>query len=166
MQKPIGIFDSGIGGLCVLKLCAKKLPNEKFIYLADKANMPYGEKSTDEIKAAAMSCAATLIGMGCKAIVVACNTATETAIDDIRRLFPSTVVIGLEPALKPCYYGVGNGYAVALVTSATERSPKFKRLMSAYGDKIKYGVKNIVKTGVISNCPEVAIFCYEIKIHI
>lgn len=120
----------------MLKLCAKKLPNEKFIYLADKANMPYGEKSTDEIKTAAISCAATLISMGCKAIVVACNTATETAIEDIRRLFPSIIVIGLEPALKPCYYGVGSGYAVALVTTATERSPKFKRLMSAYGDKI------------------------------
>lgn len=134
--RPIGIFDSGIGGISVLGLCAKKLPNEKFIYLADKANMPYGEKSTDEIRTAAISCAKTLVETNCKAIVVACNTATETAIDDIRRLFPSLIVVGLEPALKPCYYSIGSGYAVALVTRATERSAKFKRLMSAYGDKI------------------------------
>ncbi len=98
--------------------------------------MPYGEKSTDEIRAAAISCAQTLVGMNCKALVVACNTATETAIDDIRRLFPSLTVVGLEPALKPCYLSIGDGYAVALVTTATFRSPKFKRLMSAYGDKI------------------------------
>lgn len=133
---PIGMFDSGVGGLCVLERCKQKMPNERFIYLADKANMPYGERPAADIRRAALACADMLFSMGSKALVVACNTATETAIDDIRRAYPTHIVIGLEPAVKPCCLELGRGYAVALVTSATERSAKFKRLMSAYGDRV------------------------------
>lgn len=133
---PIGMFDSGVGGLCVLERCMDKLPNERFIYLADKANMPYGERTAPEIRRAAMACADRLFSLGCKALVVACNTATETAIDDIRRAYPMRIVVGMEPAVKPCCRELGRGYAVALVTSATERSAKFKRLMTAYGDRV------------------------------
>ena len=133
---PIGVFDSGIGGLCVLSLCASAMPNERFIYLADSANMPYGEKSIADIKHAACLSAERLFGMNCKAVVVACNTATETAIEDIRRLFPDRITVGLEPAIKPCRNELGEGYAVALVTPATARSEKFNRLVSAYTDRI------------------------------
>lgn len=128
-ENPIGVFDSGVGGLFVLNRLAASLPSERFIYLADEANMPYGAKRESDIKRAACACADTLFAMNCKAVVVACNTATAVAVDDIRRLYPNRIVIGLEPAIKPCCNELGkNGYAVALVTPATAQSQKFKRL--------------------------------------
>lgn len=129
---PIGVFDSGAGGLNVLRECAKLLPDEKFIYLADEANMPYGTKTADEIKRAAISGARTLFDMNCKALVVACNTATVNAVDDIRALYGNRVVVGLEPAVRPCFRELGrNSYAVAIVTKATYESEKFNRLIAS-----------------------------------
>ncbi len=130
------MFDSGVGGLGVLHRCEMRMPNEKFIYLADKANMPYGEKSAEEIRMCALSCAARLVALNCKAIVVACNTATEVAIEDIRRQYPALITVGLEPAVKPCFLELGRGYAVAIVTVATKNSAKFKRLVQGCGDRI------------------------------
>ncbi|MDE7464335.1 MAG: glutamate racemase [Clostridiales bacterium] len=136
-SRPIGVFDSGIGGLNVLKACVKQLPHESFIYLADKANMPYGTRSRDEIRAAARTCADVLIGMNCKAVVIACNTATETAIEYIRETYNGVIFIGLEPAVKPCFRELGrNGYGVALVTEATARSAKFNRLIEGCEGRI------------------------------
>lgn len=77
--EPIGVFDSGIGGLGVLTQCLGVLPDESFVYLADEKNMPYGQKSEAEIRNAALDAADFLAKKGCKAIVVACNTATEAA---------------------------------------------------------------------------------------
>lgn len=131
----IGVFDSGIGGLNVLKQCMLVLPHERFIYLSDSANMPYGKKSNREIRTAAMRCADMLFGMRCKAIVIACNTATAIAAEHIRALHPSRIVIGLEPAVKPCAKELGaTGYAVALVTKATAASVRFSGLIERYGD--------------------------------
>lgn len=135
-DNPIGLFDSGVGGLSVLTECVRLMPNERYIYLADRAHMPYGGLSADDIKSAALGCAARLVAMNCKAIAVACNTATETAIADIRRSYPGFTVVGLEPAVKPCGAELCGGYAVALVTPATARAPGFKRLMGEYGDRI------------------------------
>lgn len=136
LQNPIGVFDSGVGGLCVLKKCAARLPDESFIYLADTANMPYGGKSVAEIRLAACRCADIIFSMDCKALVVACNTATVSAIDDIRALYGDRIIIGLEPAIKPCFKELGKGYALALVTQATRNSAKFARLLSACGNRI------------------------------
>lgn len=136
-DNPIGIFDSGIGGLNVLKRCRELMPHEKFIYLADSAHMPYGKASEQEIKQAAVMCCETLFAMNCKAVLIACNTATSVAVQDIRALFANRVVVGLEPAIKPCYSELGRGYAVALVTPATCSSAKYKRLQASCGDKIK-----------------------------
>ncbi|MCH5155146.1 MAG: glutamate racemase [Clostridiales bacterium] len=130
MVRPIGVFDSGVGGLNVLKHCAKLLPEESFIYLADKANMPYGNKPKEEIARAAYACADTLFSLNCKAIVIACNTATVTAAEQIRSLYSTRVVVGLEPAVRPCIKELGRrGYAVALVTSATFSSERFRMLL-------------------------------------
>ena len=137
MRGPIGVFDSGVGGLNVLKKCVELLPDESFIYLADKANMPYGNKPREDIARAAFACADTLFSRGCKALVVACNTATVTAVDDIRALYGSRVVVGLEPAVRPCIKQLGKrGYAVALVTQATYRSDRFNRLLFSCEKKI------------------------------
>lgn len=136
-ENPIGVFDSGVGGLNVLRKCAELMPNEKFIYLADEARMPYGTKPAVEIRLAALHSAELLFAMNCKALVVACNTATATAIDDIRAMYSARPVIGLEPAVKPCYRELGkNGYAVAIVTAATYGSAKFGRLMETCDGKI------------------------------
>lgn len=134
---PIGVFDSGVGGLNVLRKCVELMPNEKYIYLADEAHMPYGNKPPADIKLYATACASMLFDMNCKAVVVACNTATVNAVDDIRNLFASRTVIGLEPAVKPCFRELSkNGTAVALVTDATYRSHKFERSIATCGGKI------------------------------
>lgn len=135
--RPIGVFDSGVGGLNVLKECVSRMPHESFIYLADKANMPYGTRTVEEIRAAALACAETLVGMNCKAIVVACNTATENAIDAIREMYGGMIVVGLEPAVKPCFRELGrDGYGVALVTSATANSKKFKKMIEECNGRV------------------------------
>lgn len=128
MRAPIGIFDSGIGGLSVLDACVKLMPNENYIYVADLANMPYGDKPPELIRGYAEACAERLVGMGCKAIVIACNTATAVAADSVRARFPLLPVIGLEPAVKPCLAELGGGYALVLVTPATFASDRFKKL--------------------------------------
>ena len=137
MDYPIGVFDSGVGGLNVLKKCMELLPQESFIYLADKANMPYGNKTKRQIADAAFKCTDVLFSLGCKAVVIACNTATATAVDDVRAMYSTRVVVGLEPAVKPCVKELGkNGYAVALVTDATYRSDKFNRLLDSCDKKV------------------------------
>lgn len=152
---PIGVFDSGVGGLNVLRRCVMRLPNEKFIYLADKANMPYGARQFDFIKTAALECAETLVSMNCKAIAVACNTATVAAVDEIRKLYGSVIVVGLEPAVKPCFRALKSGYAVALITEATNSSPKFGRLLSDCGDKIKAVAQPRLAKLIEDNCDNI-----------
>ena len=136
------MFDSGIGGIGVLTQCVNVLPSERFIYLSDAKNMPYGEKSDEFIRSAALAAADFLAEKGVKAIAVACNTATEVAIDDIRRKYPNKIVVGLEPAVKPCFRELGRGYAVALVTNATSRSAKFMRLISECDGKVVVAPQN------------------------
>ena len=136
-ENPIGVFDSGVGGLLVLNKLAAAMPSERFIYLADRAHMPYGGKSEIDIRRAACSCSDALFAMNCKAIVIACNTATTVAVRDIRKLYPNRIVVGLEPAVRPCLKELGRrGYAVALVTPATAGSEKLKRLLSGADGKV------------------------------
>lgn len=117
--------------------CTEILPDESFIYLADKANMPYGNKSKQDIVRFATSCADRLFSLNCKAVVIACNTATATAVDTVRALYGTRIVVGLEPAIRPCIKELGKfGYAVALVTEATYRSEKFNRLLATGEKKI------------------------------
>ena len=126
-----------MGGLNVLKSCTELLPNESFIYLADKANMPYGNKHKDEIAIAAFDAANTLFSLNCKALVIACNTATVTAAERIRMLYSTRVVVGLEPAIRPCVKELGRGgYAVALVTKATFMSERFRILLDSCDRKV------------------------------
>lgn len=132
-DSPIGIFDSGIGGLTVLDECRRILPRENYLYLADFAHAPYGNKTTDEIFGLAQACVETLLSHGVKAVVAACNTATNAAADRLRRLF-DVPIIGLEPALKPAYEAHTDGTAVLLCTAATAEQEKFKQLLSRYGN--------------------------------
>ena len=99
---PIGVFDSGVGGLSVLQELRSELPHERFIYLADSGNAPYGERGDEFVKQRTLAITRYLLDKHhIKALVVACNTATTAAVSEVRAAFPDLPVIGVEPALKP-----------------------------------------------------------------
>ena len=124
----IGVFDSGVGGVSVLKELTKQLPGEKFLYFGDCANAPYGTKSTADVKALTFAAAERLFARGIKALVVACNTATAAAIDDLRAKYPDTIIIGIEPAVKVAYDHYPQGKIGVLATPVTLREEKFAHL--------------------------------------
>ena len=98
---PIAVFDSGLGGISVLKELMRLMPEEHYLYFGDSINAPYGTRTTEEVRVLTLNAAAMLYERGIKALVVACNTATAAAITQIREEYPNLVVIGIEPALKP-----------------------------------------------------------------
>ncbi|MBO2517918.1 MAG: glutamate racemase [Clostridiales bacterium] len=134
---PIGIFDSGVGGISVLAECIRQLPGEDFIYFGDTLNAPYGTKTTGEILRLCENVADILTEKGVKAIVIACNTATAAAAEALRENtarypFP---VIGMEPALKLAKNEVGEDKKVlVLATPSTIASEKYARLLSRFGE--------------------------------
>ena len=98
---PIGVFDSGMGGISVLRELVKIMPNEDYIFFGDSANAPYGIKTVEEVQKLSFEKVEHLLSYNCKAIVVACNTATSAAIKELRTAYPDLIIVGLEPALKP-----------------------------------------------------------------
>lgn len=124
----IGFFDSGIGGITVLYEALKVLPNEDYIYYADVKNVPYGNKSKDEIREYIFKAADFIVNQGVKALVIACNTATSAAIKDLREKY-SVPIIGMEPAVKPAVEKNGNNNKRVLVT-ATAFTLKEEKLMN------------------------------------
>ena len=100
-KNPIGVFDSGVGGVSVLSELISVMPNEDFLYFGDSYNAPYGTKSNDEILKLSQACTKKLLDMGAKAIVIACNTATSVAVKHLREKYSSIPIIGIEPAIKP-----------------------------------------------------------------
>jgi len=125
----IGVFDSGIGGLSILDEALDQLPEHDYIYLADSANAPYGEKSSEWIAARSLALCQYLAEEGCDAIVVACNTATAEAIKDIRQKL-NIPIIGVEPGIKPAAMQTQNGIVGVLATEATLNSDKFNALLA------------------------------------
>ena len=101
MNAPVGIFDSGVGGLSVWREIARALPAESTIYVADQAHLPYGARPAEEVRGFAETIAARLLAQGCKAIVVACNTASAAALKALRERHPEMIFVGMEPAVKP-----------------------------------------------------------------
>jgi len=126
----IGVFDSGVGGLSILDEALRQLPEHDYIYLADSANAPYGEKSSEWIAQRSLSICKHLVDSGCDAIVVACNTATAKAIEHIRRELPNTPMVGVEPGIKPAAMRSENGIVGVLATEATLNSDKFNALLA------------------------------------
>jgi glutamate racemase len=125
----IGVFDSGVGGLSILDEALRQLPQHNYIYLADSANAPYGERSSEWIAARSLALCTQLLNEGCDAIVVACNTATAEAIAQIRDEL-AIPVIGVEPGIKPASMQTQNGIVGVLATEATLKSDKFKALLA------------------------------------
>jgi len=128
---PIGIFDSGLGGLSVLATIHKLMPGENLIYYGDSANAPYGEKNRQQVRQLSTRICDTLVDKGAKAIVVACNTATSAAISDLRRRYDIPIV-GMEPALKPAVEQTETGAVAVLATALTLRESKFQGLLEQF----------------------------------
>lgn len=150
---PIGFFDSGIGGISVLKEARKYMPNESFLYFGDNANAPYGTKSIREIRRLTKKAAHLLVKKGIKILVVACNTATSASINDLRKEL-TIPVIGMEPALKPAINYRDHGKIIVMATPATLKQEKFMKLMNIYGELNKIvplpcpGLVEIIEKGI------------------
>ena len=127
-NNPIGIFDSGIGGLTVLSKIIEILPNERYIYYADKDNVPYGTKPKEEIKKYIKEAIEFLISKNVKAIVIACNTATSIAIKELRETY-TVPIIGIEPAAKPAVENRGEKRVLIMATPTTIKEEKLKYLL-------------------------------------
>ena len=133
-QLPIGIFDSGLGGLSVLRTALRMLPNERFIYYGDIINAPYGTKAEEEVCVCARGAAQRLLGKGIKALVIACNTATCAAAAQLRAEYPDLIIIGMEPALKLAHDQCPEGQILVLATPVSLASQKYRLLYENYGE--------------------------------
>jgi glutamate racemase len=131
-EAPIGVFDSGVGGLSVLVEIRRELPHEDLLYVADSGHAPYGDKPADEIEERAHAIVGFLVTHGAKAIVVACNTATGVSVDALRARWPMPIV-GIEPAIKPAVATTKSGVVGVLATTQTIASPRFARLVETFG---------------------------------
>ena len=134
-SSPIGIFDSGAGGLSVLAQVHRLLPGEDLIYYADAAWFPYGPRPAEEVRARADAVTGELFALGAKLIVVACNTATSAAIAHLRDSF-EVPFVGMEPALKPAAAATLSGRVALLVTPGTARGEKLAALIDRYGAEV------------------------------
>jgi glutamate racemase len=153
---PIGVFDSGVGGLSVLREIRRELPGEDLLYVADSGHAPYGDKSAELIEARSIAIIEFLLSQNAKAIVVACNTATGVAIGTLRARF-SLPIIAMEPAVKPAVTHTKSGVIGVLATSRTIASDNFARLHERFGADVKIlmqacpGLVEQVETGDLAS---------------
>ena len=144
--RPVGIFDSGMGGASLLRDALELLPNENYIFYGDNANAPYGDRSEEEILALTSAAADLLVGHGVKALVLACNTATSASINVLRRKL-DVPVVSIEPAIKPACERPGEGKVFMLATAATTKLARYKALQARMPDPdrvINVGISGIV----------------------
>ena len=149
----IGVFDSGVGGISVLRQLKKLLPGERFLYYGDSANAPYGSRDTGKVRELTLTAVEKMMESGLKALVVACNTATSAAIHTLREKYPDLIVIGIEPALKPAVDHFPAGRIGVMATNVTLREEKFSALIEKYGAKAEIikipapGLVELVESG-------------------
>lgn len=134
-KSPIAVFDSGMGGVSVLRQLYKLMPNENYLYFGDSKNAPYGIKSTSEIRALTVKNVKALVEKGAKAVVIACNTATAAAAKELRQMYTDIPIIGLEPALKPAALSKEHPTVIVLATPLTLREEKFQHLHQRFKDE-------------------------------
>jgi len=156
----IGVFDSGIGGLSVLNEALIQSPGHHYLYLADSANAPYGEKSSQWVTDRSLLLCSWLINQGCDAVVVACNTATAQAIALIRSHFPQVPIIGVEPGIKPASATSQQKIVGVLATQNTLQSYKFNLLLASLNENCEFiqqaghGLVPLIEQGIF-NGPEI-----------
>ncbi len=134
---PIGIYDSGLGGLTVWREVRRALPEESLIYLGDGKNCPYGSRSREEVARLADGAVGHLVAMGCKMVVVACNTATAAAIDALRAKYAPMPIVGMEPAVKPACLATKSRVVGVLATERSLDGDLFRRTAAKYGADIE-----------------------------
>ena len=134
---PIGIFDSGMGGLSVWRVLYRTLGDESLVYLGDGKNCPYGDRTAEEVRRFSLDAVERLVGCGCKLIVVACNTATAMAIKMLRSRYPQIPFVGLEPAVKPAAESTRTGVIGVLATSRSFDGELYRATSARYADRVK-----------------------------
>ena len=136
-EAPIGVFDSGVGGLSVLAEIQRLLPHESLLYVADCGNIPYGEKTPEFIQQRCSVMADFFHHQGAKALVLACNTATVAGVSDLRRDYPEWPIVGMEPAVKPAAAATRSGVVGVLATTGTLQSAKFAALLDRFATDVR-----------------------------
>jgi len=137
LQTPIGIFDSGIGGLSVLRAVLHEPINQPIIYLADQVHVPYGQRSLEEVRLFSEGITSFLIDQGCKIIVVACNTASAAALYSLRMTFPEIPFVGMEPAVKPAAEQTQSGVVGVLATPATFQGALYASVVERFAGNVQ-----------------------------
>ncbi len=156
-QAPIGIFDSGVGGLSVLREIRALLPAENLIYVADQARVPYGPRPVTEIRAFSRAITQFLLAQQAKLIVVACNTASAAALAWLRETFPQTLFVGMEPAIKPAAASTKNGRVGVLATTGTIKSERYAALRSRFARDVTVyenpcaGLVDLIESGELAS---------------
>ena len=134
---PIGVYDSGLGGLTVWREVRRVLPSESLVYLGDGKNCPYGSRPREEVRRLADEAVASLVAQGCKMVVVACNTATAAAIDFLREKYAPMPIVGMEPAVKPACLNTRSGVVGVLATERSLDGELFRRTAAKYGSGVE-----------------------------
>lgn len=167
VTQPIAVFDSGLGGISVLKNLIQLMPNENYIYFGDSLNAPYGIKSSEDVLALTVQNIEMLLKKGAKAIVLACNTATSAAARDLREKYPDIPIIGMEPALKPATTSSLNGQVLVMATEMTLKEKKFATLLEQYKNQSEItllpapGLVSYVENGVFEG-PEIDFYLWRL----
>ena len=164
---PIGVFDSGLGGVSVLRQMRYLMPAEQFLYYGDCANAPYGTRTVEEVRDLTIKHVSRLLDQGCKAIVVACNTATSCAIKELREMYSDIPIVGIEPAIKPAVTEHPGGNILVMATPMTLKQQKFNKLMHKYEDQANIipvpcpGLMEFIESGDFDG-EEVYIYLHEL----
>lgn len=132
----IGIFDSGIGGLSVLRSLVEVLPDHSFLYVADQVHVPYGRRPLEEVQAFSFEITRWLLDQGCEAIIVACNTASAAALHELRIAFPDVPFVGMEPAVKPAAEQTQTGVVGVIATPATFQSQLYSSVVERFASGV------------------------------
>jgi glutamate racemase len=136
-KKPIGVFDSGVGGLTVLRELRRHLPREDYLYVADQGHVPYGPRELEEVRRFGFGITDFLLERGAKAIVIACNTISAAALQPLRAAHPGVPFVGMEPAVKPAAEHSRSGVIGVIATEATFQGELFASVVSRYGQDVK-----------------------------
>jgi glutamate racemase len=154
---PIGLFDSGVGGLSVWREIVRQLPAESTLYLADRAHVPYGNRAAAEIRQFSERITERLVEAGCKAVVVACNTASAVALQGLRRRFPGLPILGLEPAVKPAVALTRSGVVGVMATPATFQGELYRATVGRHAadvrvvEQVCIGLADLVESGALDD---------------
>ena len=165
-EEYIAVFDSGVGGISVLRELRKQMPGENYLYFGDSANAPYGNRSTEQVRQLTLQAVERMRPRGIKALVIACNTATSAAVRVLREMYPDLIVVGIEPALKMAADRFPHGRVGVMATKVTLREEKFAyqaaRFPQVQVERIcAPGLVELIEAGKVSG-PEVEKLLKEI----